>query len=94
MKTKLDALARMLRWTALAILVTGAGLWLSAGARFGWTQTSVVTLRTDQVTGIEYPVREAAFVAGVEVLLLAAATAGTLVVVAWAAARRATSRHA
>jgi hypothetical protein len=64
-----------LRGTALAVLLAGLGLWGATGARLGWTQTSAIRLQTDAVTGIEYPVREPKFVAGVEVPLLTAALA-------------------
>jgi hypothetical protein len=67
--------SRILRATALAVLVGGIGTWLAHGARLGWTQTSVVQLQRDDITGIDYPVRQAAFVAGVEVPLLAGAVA-------------------
>ena len=66
---------RALRITALVVLLAGLAVWVKSGARIGWTQTSVVTLQHDEITGIEYPVRHAAFIAGIEVPLLAAAVA-------------------
>ena len=85
---KLHRLSRGLRWTALAIVTVGFTVWIAAGARVGWTQTSIVTQQTDAITGIDYPVREAAFRPGIEVPLLATLTAATLAGISWAANRR------
>ena len=74
MKTKFS-LVRALRVSALVIVLAGLGLWANSGARVGWTQTSVVTLHRDEITGIDFPVRRRAFIAGVEVPLLASAAA-------------------
>lgn len=71
-------ISRTLRGFALALLIGGVGAWFATGARFGWTQTSAVTLQRDEITGIDYPVRRAAFIAGVEVPLAAAAVAVAL----------------
>ena len=76
MKTK-SSLVRVLRVSALVILLAGLGIWVRSGARLAWTQTSVVTLQRDEITGIDYPIRRNAFVAGIEVPLLAAAIALT-----------------
>ena len=70
MKTKI-ALVRALRVSALVVLLAGVGLWVRGGARLGWTQTSIVTLQHDEITGIDYPVRRDGFVAGIEVPALA-----------------------
>jgi hypothetical protein len=43
--------------------------------RVGWTQTSIVTIQRDEITGIDFPIRRRAFIAGVEVPVLATATA-------------------
>lgn len=74
MKTK-SSLVRALRISALLILFAGVAVWAQSGARLGWTQTSVVTLQRDEITGIDFPVRRDAFVAGIEVPLLATAVA-------------------
>lgn len=74
MKTKIS-LVRALRISALVVLFAGLAIWARSGARFGWTQTSVVTLQRDEITGIDFPVRQNAFVAGVEVPFLATAVA-------------------
>jgi hypothetical protein len=70
MKTKLS-LVRALRVSALVVLLAGLSIWARSGARLGWTQTSVVTQQRDEITGIDFPVRRNAFVAGIEVPLLA-----------------------
>jgi hypothetical protein len=67
--------ARHLRLFALIVLAAGLIVWVSSGARVGWTQTSIVSIQRDEITGIEFPVRRDAFVAGVEVPLLATAIA-------------------
>ena len=85
---KNNRLSRILRWSALAVIAAGFGVWVAAGARLGWTQTSIVTMQHDQLTGIDYPVRAAAFRPGVEIPLLATATAALLAGIAWAARRR------
>ena len=70
-----------LRLAAAAALLAVLGLWAGTGAHLGWTQTSKVTVQHDEITGIDYPVREETFVAGVEVL-----AAGLAVVAALAGA--------
>jgi hypothetical protein len=72
------SISRPLRASALALLLAGLGTWVATGAHRGWTQTSVVSLQKDEITGIEYPVRRDAFIAGVEVPLAAAGLAGLL----------------
>ena len=74
MKNKIS-LVRALRVFALIVLLAGLGIWARSGARVGWTQTSVVTLQRDEITGIDFPVRHNAFVAGIEVPLLATVVA-------------------
>lgn len=87
-RMKTPPLARRLRRSALALLLAGVAVWLFAGARVGWTQTSRVTVQRDEITGIDYPVREPAFLPGVEIPLGAAGLAGVLAGLGWAAARR------
>ncbi|MDB6169702.1 MAG: hypothetical protein JWM88_2566 [Verrucomicrobia bacterium] len=93
MKTKIF-LVRTLRASALIILLAGLGLWARSGARLGWTQTSVVTVQRDEITGIDFPVRRNAFVAGIEVPLLAAAVAFAAAGLSVLAQRRSFSRKA
>ena len=90
---KTPRLSRVLRISALAVLLAGLALWVSSGARLGWTQTSVVSLQRDEITGIDFPVRRAAFVAGVEVPLVAVGVAGALSAAGWFAARRRSPLH-
>ena len=85
---KTNRLPRILRWSALAVVAAGFSVWVTAGARIGWTQTSIVTMQHDQLTGIDYPVRAAAFLPGVEIPLLATATAALLGGIGWVARRR------
>jgi hypothetical protein len=68
-------ISRALRGTAIALFLGGASIWFFTGAHFGWTQTSAVTIQRDEITGIDFPVRHAAFVAGIEIPILAAAVA-------------------
>lgn len=82
-----------LRGAAVAIFVAGLGVWLASGARLGWTQTSAVAMQRDEITGIDYPVRRAAFIAGVEVPLLGAVVAAGLAALS-VLPRRATQKAA
>ena len=68
-------ISRALRGSAIALLLGGAGVWFATGTHVGWTQTSAVTLQRDEITGIDFPVRHAAFTAGIEIPILAAAVA-------------------
>jgi len=71
-------LSRGLRAAAVVLFLAGLGIWAAAGARVGWTQTSTVAMQRDEITGIDYPVRRAAFLPGVEVPLAATALAALL----------------
>lgn len=82
------SLANTLRGAALALLVGGFALWLATGAHLGFTQTSLVTMKRDEVTGIDYPERRAGFVAGVEIPLGTAGAAIVLALLSLAADRR------
>lgn len=81
--------AAALRWSALAVLLGGLGTWLGTGAHLGFTQTSLVTMRRDEITGIDYPERRPGFVAGIEVPLGTAGAAVALALLSLAADRRA-----
>lgn len=70
--------ARLLRLAAAAALLAGLGTWLASGAHPGWSRTSTVMMQKDEVTGIDYPVRRAGFVAGIEVPLAGIVAAGAL----------------
>jgi hypothetical protein len=78
MKTTSSRFTRGLRGAAAAVLLAGIGVWAFGGAHIGWTQTSTVSIQRDDITGIDYPVRQAGFVPGVEVPLLATAVAAAL----------------
>ena len=61
----------LLRTLAAALAVGGVGVWLATGAHCGWTRTSEVEMRRDEITGLDYPVRHEKFTAGVEIPLVA-----------------------
>ncbi|MBI4624774.1 MAG: hypothetical protein HY736_16350 [Verrucomicrobia bacterium] len=82
------SLARALRLSAWIVLAGGLAVWARSGARLGWTQTSMVTMQRDEITGIDFPVRSNAFVAGIEVPLLAAAIAAVAAGLSLVAPRR------
>lgn len=82
-----------LRAAALAFVLATLAVWAITGAHLGWTQTSVIETRRDDITGIDYPVRRDAFIAGVEVPVLGLAAAGALLA-ATALFRRRPSSHA
>lgn len=77
-----------LRGAAVAVLLAGLGTWVATGAHRGWTQTSAVTMQKDEITGIDYPVRRDAFVAGVEIPLAAAGLAAVLAGLSFVSRRR------
>ncbi len=81
-------LPRTLRYAAAAVLLAGLGTWFATGRHLGWTQTSVVSIQKDEITGIDYPVRRDAFVAGVEVPAAAAGLAAALVGFSFVLGRR------
>lgn len=73
-----NRLSLALRITAAAVFLAAAGVWAATGAHLGWTQTSKVVVQHDEITGIDFPVRENTFVAGVEVLAAGAGFAAAL----------------
>jgi ABC-type transporter Mla subunit MlaD len=83
-----STLSRALRTAAVGVLLAGFGLWLGTGAHRGWTQTSVVTLQKDEITGIDYPVRRDAFIAGIEVPSVAIGLAALLAALSFLPGRR------
>jgi hypothetical protein len=70
----------ILRALATSVAVGGIGIWLATGAHRGWTRTSEVEMRRDEITGIDYPVRRDKFKAGVEIPLAALGGAALLAV--------------
>ncbi len=70
---------KTLRILAMLIALAAAITWVATGANRGWTKTSLVTQKTDPVTGIEYPVSTSKFLPGVDFLGAAAiVTVGVL----------------
>ena len=69
----------ILRLAALVLLLALLGWWAAAGMNPGWTKTSVATMETDSVTGIEYPVWKKQFVPGVDLLAAGTGCAAALV---------------
>ena len=72
----------VLRVLAAALAVGGVGVWLATGAHRGWTRTSEVEIRRDEITGINYPVRREKFTAGIEIPVAALVGAAALSVIA------------
>lgn len=59
---------RILRITALVIVVGAVAAWCGTGAHRGWTKTSIERKTVDEVTGLEAVTYEKGFVAGVDFL--------------------------
>lgn len=83
-----NRLTLSLRIAAAATLFAFLVLWAATGAHRGWTQTSKVVMQHDEITGIDFPVREKTFVAGVEVLAVGVAAAGAFAAASLVAQRR------
>lgn len=73
-----DRLSLALRLAAAAAFLAVLGVWTATGAHLGWTQTSKIVVQRDDITGIDFPVREKTFVAGIEVLAGGAGLAAAL----------------
>lgn len=86
--TAATRLPRALRIAAAGVLLAVIALWAATGAHRGWTQTSKVVMQHDEITGIDFPVREKTFVAGVEVLAVGVAAAGAFAAASLVAQRR------
>lgn len=69
----------ILRIAAFVLLLAILGWWAAAGMNPGWTKTSVATMQTDPVTGIEFPVWQKKFVPGVDLLAAGTGCAAALV---------------
>ena len=59
---------RNLRVIAASLAVLCVGIWIAFGANRGWTETTSTWMAKDPVTDIEYPVVEASFRPGVDLL--------------------------
>ncbi len=68
----------LLRISALILWLAIVAWWGAAGMNPGWTKTSVSTMETDAVTGIEYPVWKKQFVPGLDLLAAGTGCAATL----------------
>ncbi|ATC65486.1 hypothetical protein CMV30_16895 [Nibricoccus aquaticus] len=68
MKPTTSLLSFGLRGAAITALILTLGTWIATGSHVGWTQTSIVQMQHDEITGIDFPVHKDAFIAGVEVL--------------------------
>lgn len=89
---KSTRLSLTLRIAAVVVLSAVLVTWIATGRHTGWTQTSIVTMQRDEITGIDYPVREPGFVAGLEVLILGSAAAAALGTASLITARRRVAR--
>ena len=69
---------RILLLLALVVCVGGLGVWFATGAHTGWSKTRVQKIEVDEITGIETPVYEDRFIAGVDFLGAALLGAGAL----------------
>jgi hypothetical protein len=78
MKPTTSLFSFALRGAAITALVITLGTWVATGSHVGWTQTSIVKIQHDEITGIDFPVRQDAFIAGVEVLAAGFAAASAL----------------
>jgi hypothetical protein len=86
---KTSHLTGLLRRAALFVVAATLVTWLATGAHWGWTRTSVTEMKHDEITGIDFPVERAQFIAGVEVLALGAGLGVALGAASFAFARRA-----
>jgi hypothetical protein len=78
MKPTTSLLSFALRGAAITALVITLGTWIATGSHVGWTQTTIVKIQHDEITGIDFPVRQDAFIAGVEVLAAGLAATAAL----------------
>jgi hypothetical protein len=69
---------RILILLSLIVAVGGIGVWFATGAHRGWSQNRVQKIEVDEITGIETPVYEDRFVAGVDFLGATLLGAGAL----------------
>lgn len=83
-----NRLSKVLRRTALGVAVAGLVVWLAAGHRLGWTQTSVSETKVDPVTELPYTEYRDAFVAGIEIPALGLGAGAALLAASWIAGRR------
>lgn len=83
-----------IRIVALVLWLAILGWWAVAGMNPGWTKTSVSTMETDPITGIEYPVWKKQFIPGVDLLAAGTGCAAALVALSFLPLlNRNTERH-
>jgi hypothetical protein len=82
-----------LRITALVLWLGLLGWWAVAGMNPGWTKTSVSTMETDPITGIEYPVWKKQFVPGVDLVAAGTGCAAALVALSFLPLRKRNPNH-
>jgi len=63
-----NMLRRTLRHVAILTIIGTLIAWAVLGADRGWSKTSVTTMQTDAVTGLEFPTIIDRFVPGVDFL--------------------------
>ena len=59
-----------IRVAGIAFILAVIAGWVAAGANTGWTKDRVTVMKTDEITGIEYPEYHDAFIPGLELLAL------------------------
>jgi hypothetical protein len=57
-----------LKFFGLLCAVCTIAFWLLCGTDRGWSKTSLAIKKTDEITGIEYPVLEKRFIPGIDFL--------------------------
>jgi hypothetical protein len=92
--TTTSTTAKVLRWTALLLLLGSLGAWGLSGANRGWTRTESTTMARDEITGLDYPVTTRAFQPGVDLIAVALGLSAVLGVVSWKLTRKAASHSA
>ena len=80
----------LLRVAAAILILAAAGLWLAKGANRGWTKTSILVNRTDEVTGITVGDPKPCFLPGVDFLGAAFLGAGILAAASFLVPRKQT----
>jgi hypothetical protein len=73
-----------------ALALAATLYWLAAGAHRGWTRTSRVEIRVDEVTGIEGRTYVPGFLPGVDFLAAAWGVSAALAAAGWLIGRRKT----
>ncbi len=74
----LHPMRKVLRITALLVLLAGLGVWIATGCHRGWSSTTSTRWEKDPVTDIDFPVVEKRFTAGVDFLGTGLLAAGVL----------------